>query len=393
MALAVWMKKYFLYTLFVLVAAIGICLASKNIFEHIEDSSYVSNKWAKYRALESLQYLKSHTDKLSKTVPVFGASEMECTFQPTETNKILSASGKDLTIINMAVRNFTMNQMEAQLVEVQKIVRSSGKKFPMVILDIPLNMLTKKVEDHYKTQSDDEMLISFSDYKTLLALSRYSIPEKLSLVLKKLLFERYDPEIAANYFFYLVQRKYDSIVPAYLDETTKQSRRLEFFIYRLWYDNLFHPFPAWDPEKQGEFQFNQPDSHEDFAKVLSNVKSPEGRELTKLFAEICCDVSGLKFSEELVKLMETNIEILKTVSDTLVLTNLPFNPDLNIPLETTQRSREFLNQLANKHGVKIYYFADYYKPTPEQYMDSIHLIDQGQQSLNQFLADVVGFKI
>ncbi len=369
----------------IVVAVVVAIIIARSVFECVEKNTYISNRWIKSRATESISFLRANGEILDTFIPIIGASEIQTVADPVEINKLLQKNLSPFKVLNYGFMNLTILQMEALARELGRSTKESGKLFPMIILDVPPNMLTNTVQADFKTTSDDEMLLSISDYHTLLTLTDINLLDKVSLLFLKFAFGAHDPKVNAYYVNWKLHTLFTrmfKVQPKNLDATRN--------ILEFWYSPQLHSYPAWDINQLGRFEWQHSPADENYFKsTLERYRHPDVRETVKQGLIKCCDSMELKFNDKLLARLHRVIGILKASTHKLILTNIPYSPDFGVNSDTRNRVKGVLRTLAEEQTVPIYFMEDSLKLYVEDYFDGIHLRGEGVKKFNGFIAEIV----
>ncbi len=371
-----------------LLVALGIAIGLGREVNRINTENIeISNRWARLRAQESLKFLNLNQDKLDHFIPVLGDSGIECTFEPNNTNLLLQEANISSLTLNLGIRDFTVKQTEVYAENLLLISKRAHRKFPLIILNIAPEMLTLAIENSYKSAVDEEQILSFSTPRALWHIQNMSLSERLNLLMKKYTLGDYSPTLNAmvlgRQMRILSQILFTNSAPP-----EPPSQTIEYFS-ELWSSSRFNQPPYWDPTRLGGFKFNQPASAEEYQKISELLSSPAGVAEFQSRTKSLFDLEGLKLSPRLLNDLSLLIARLKTVSGQVVLTNIPMSPRTQHGPSAIINMKSALKRIASDQDVPLYFLDDQASLSSQDYLDPLHLTNQGALILDKFYAEIV----
>lgn len=364
------MKRWQFASLMVMILAAFLAVTRFSL--QVSESWLTNNNiWTKERARQSLAAIP----KMERSAPLLtaflGSSEIEIGFDPQIFDREMSVSSRPSVSYNFAVRNvgaifpFYLQRFHHEF--------SKHKIKPHILF---INMapsrlthratvsLSEQLKNHdlptvyFDTAIWNELNLSFFE-KGLIWIDKYLFGERRPGQLSFFLSESLRTLVGRN----------------------ESDRRLADF----WHSPRFHPEPAWDESKRGQFYWNL-ENEPALQASFGVLQSDEGFDFLLERYDACCDFLGLDLNEGYLEEVALYIKKMKENAERVILVHLSENPRLVRSEKMMTHLTDITTRLAASSGVEVWFAGELEKFEKDDYIDVIHFSPKGAQKFSAALA-------
>jgi len=199
-------KVFWRYSAVLLCSFLAGSLLAGWAYQTLEEHSLMTNRFQRERAIGALEFLDSHAQSLDHWIPIVGTSEIHVGVKPDLIHSSLSTVNQNFQPLNLGFTNLSVQQMRALFLRLKEIVERQKKKFPLIIVNIPVDTLTEVSQTDFKLAATDEVFCSFVNVKAIWNFPDLPVTQKISLMAQKILYGGLSLEISAYYLWRNIQK-------------------------------------------------------------------------------------------------------------------------------------------------------------------------------------------
>jgi hypothetical protein len=319
--------------------------------------------------------MRSFFDKLPQLNPdsekwafFWGASEIESGLETTILDELFTERNLQFKAYNLGIRGVYPLVYQAFTTRLQEELDKQHKKIAVSFFKIPLNKLTVA----YSLFNDENSLVD--NFSILLTPGNYSfLKEHPSLFAKSLLDHYLLADMSLDTPYYLV---YYSLRD-HLGVFHRDPGYHDFFM--IWLDKDLMEKDFWSLSAAGSYRWNLPKTKDLFESYLKRKKDPTVIADSYLQFEDCCGMKNLDLNENLLGELIQQIKTLKTISNKVVIYNIPEEPSFQSfkGSRYNQNVQKIAERIKSETGLDVYNAEVSLEDS--DYIDFLHLSLTGQR--------------
>lgn len=334
------------------------------------NTNELTSAFLKNRLHYMVDYLEASPQENNLNV-FWGASEIETGIDPIYIDK-----DKNQTSLNLGLRVGHPELFIAQAKRVKEIFARKGQKVRHSIIKVPLARMTESYagSSYYKTDILD--LLSQVDSKDMMIERLKNEPQQILGYLSA----RYiwqDANLGSVRTKFRQAVGLSDEVPAILEAN-----------FEIWKQPEYLENPAWNKEQRGFYNFNRPQTELAYRALQPRLHAIPAQDAIISFHQSCCDILGLGPSDQMINSYADFITEIQSFSDKVSILYFPESPYLESRRseESKKNKEKILQELSVKTGAAIINAENNLNFQTEDYIDAIHLSDQGSKKIMNWLA-------
>lgn len=376
------MKDYLRFLVVLSVMAGAAAMVNAALSNQLEEKTLPEQTgiFLKRRMSDFLESLPELVKKHPNTAFFWGASEIESGLDTKIIDSVFADKKLNLEAVNVGMRNIHPLIYRQFTVRTQEALQSQ-KKIKVSFIKIPLNKLTKRYVRTARLDSMKDQLGAVVKLSDLTLLKEHPKLFTNAVMNHLFLFDASTHVVST-----LVQKSIrENLAP------TKETSLQTYF--SIWSDRKFYETPAWNLTERGTYRWNLPTSQEQLEQRIQEKSSHAVKVASYKYFEDCCEIGTLQFDSEITKVFIEQVKMIEGISEKVILYTIPEAASFESYKKPgyEKRRKDLLTSLSLATGLQVHDMQFKAQLQESDYVDFLHLSEEGQNKLYKVLFDEISF--